>query len=114
MRNGHLRSSSTQQPAEIIDGAGQPGVEINGRIPVQDVAGQIDVRHAAYRIIHRQRVVLDACAGTHHADDLRRQLQHGEFARIAEIDRAGDVVRRVHEPNQTVDHVLDVAERARL
>jgi hypothetical protein len=43
----------------------------------------------------------------------------GEFAdrdlhRIADVDRAGDVVRRVHQPHRAVDEVVHVAERARL
>ena len=45
---------------------------------------------------------------------LLRQLQHGELAGVAEVDRAGDVVGRVHQAHEALDQVVDVAEGARL
>ncbi len=42
------------------------------------------------------------------------QLQHGEFAGIADIDRPGKAITAVHQANHTVDKIIDVTERARL
>ena len=48
-------------------------------------------------------------------EDLLGELADGELAGIAEIDRAGEVVRRVvHQAQQALDQVVDIAEGARL
>lgn len=44
------------------------------------------------------------------ADDDIRQLPDREFAGIAEIERAGDVIRRRHQAQEGVDEIVDVAE----
>jgi hypothetical protein len=41
------------------------------------------------------------------------ELDHRELDRIADIDRAGDVVGGVHHTDHAVDQVVDMAEGAR-
>ena len=45
---------------------------------------------------------------------MRREFENRELDRIAEIDRAGDIVAGRHQPHQAVDQIVDIAERARL
>ena len=41
-------------------------------------------------------------------------MPNRELTRVAEVDRPGEVVRRVHHLEQTVDQIVNVAERSRL
>lgn len=45
---------------------------------------------------------------------LVRQLNHGEFSRVAEVHWASDGVVAVHQAHEAFDQVIDVAEGARL
>ena len=49
-----------------------------------------------------------------HRDDALGELQHRDLGRVAEIDGAGQLVGRGHEPDQSLDQVVDVAEGAGL
>jgi len=42
------------------------------------------------------------------------QLNHGELAGVAEVDRAGEVVRHVHQTHKAFDQVVHIAKRAGL
>ena len=53
-------------------------------------------------------------AGARQGDDLLGELTDRELVGIAEVHRAREVVRRVHEADQAVDEVGHVAERAGL
>ena len=47
-------------------------------------------------------------------DAARRKLEHGELLRIAKIDRAGRVIGPLHQANQAIDKIVDIAKGARL
>ena len=40
--------------------------------------------------------------------------KHREFARVADVYRAGDLILCRHEFDQAIDEIVDVAERPRL
>ena len=42
------------------------------------------------------------------------QLNHGEFAGVAEVDRAGEVVGHVHQSHEAFDQVVHIAKRTGL
>jgi hypothetical protein len=67
---------------------------------------------AHLRIVDRQRLVHDLRARARHLDDRARQLQQRELVWVAEVHRL--VVAGLGEPDDPVDQVRDVAERARL
>ena len=71
-------------------------------------------RAGADRVVLWKRFVIELGVGTGQADDLLRQFQHANFIYIAEIDRPGGSSGKVHELNNALDKVVDVAERARL
>ena len=57
----------------------------------------------------------------HHARFRPGQIDNGfckfcyrELVRIADIDEADDLVLALHEPDEPVDQVVDIAERTRL
>ena len=54
----------------------------------------------------------DAAARAGQADDLLGEARHGHFARVADVD--GIVGVRLHEPQDAVHEIADVAEAARL
>jgi hypothetical protein len=43
-----------------------------------------------------------------------RQIGHARFLRVAEVDRAGDVVRAVEQRQQPGDEIIDMSEAAGL
>ena len=56
----------------------------------------------------------DARGRSGHGDHGLRELEDREFGRVAEVDRPGHLVRRVHQANQAGYEVVDVAEGAGL
>ena len=68
----------------------------------------------AYRVILRQRKILDARAGPGLLDDQVREIGDREFTRIAQVDRTGDLRLGTHHLQQALNEVVDVAERPRL
>ena len=47
-------------------------------------------------------------------DHLRGQLENGEFLRIAEVDRSCNAVRGFHQPDETLDQIVDITKRTGL
>ena len=69
---------------------------------------------ALFRVIGGEGAEDDFRIGVCHFFDKFRKLNHGEFPRIADIDRSGDLIWRVHHADHGVDQVLAVAEAAGL
>jgi hypothetical protein len=66
------------------------------------------------RIILRARSVYDARARSGELDHQRCQFENGKFFRIADIDWSGHVIGAIHQANEAVDQIIDIAKRARL
>src|SRR3982074_724757 len=95
---------AAQKTVEIGDGLGQPLVERHLRFPLELVARQRDIRAALHRIVDRQRLEDQLRLAADRCDDLLGEMLHRQLDRIAEIDRAGEIVRRmVHQAQPTLD-----------
>src|ERR1700736_3323943 len=108
---GALRRS--QRP-EIADRPLQSLIEADLRLPAKLVARQADVRAALSGIVLGGRGRADPSGGSGHLKHLRGELADREFFRITEVDRTSEVVRALHQLHQTIDQIVDVAERAGL
>src|SRR5438046_198649 len=93
------RGSGFQLLAEVRKRPLQAFGELDGRPPAEHLLRPADVRPAADRVVGRQRLVLDLALAGQRAHALR-ELEHGELARVAEVDRTGDLVVRTHQPQQ--------------
>jgi hypothetical protein len=84
--------------------------QVDPRLPAELLPRQADIRLALPGVIRRQRLVDEFRARTGHFPNRLRQFEHGEFTRVAEIDRAGAVRGAVHQPDKTLDQIIDIAE----
>ena len=103
-----------QQRLEIGDGAHQPLLERRARRPSQHVARLGDVGLALARIVGRQRPAHDLGARSRHVDHDLGELADRELGGIADVDGAGDVVGGLHQADDAVDEIVDIAERTGL
>ena len=85
------RFDSLEHLLEIGHRPGQAGIELDRWLPTEDILRHCDVRAPLERIVFRQWAMDDARGRTGHADHPFRQFAHGDFVRIADIDRTGDV-----------------------
>ena len=102
-----------QLPGEERDGARQPLVQIDLRLPAQRLLCQRDIRAAALRIIRRLRPENDPGGGIGLLQDDAGDLQNGPLVRVSHVDRAGDVFR-IHHALQRVQRVAHEAKTAGL
>lgn len=110
-----LRAPLTRvKSAEVIRCTSKAVVEMGGWSPVQRASRAGDIRLTMVRIVDRQRSEHNGRGRAREFNDAPRDLEHGQFVRIAEIDRTGHVLGRAHQANEGVDHVVDVAKEARL
>src|SRR5206468_3253801 len=99
---------------EILDGAHQSLAPRYLGFPIQHRARERDIRAAARRVVARQGLEPDFRFRVHEGNDLLGELEHGAFVRIADVHGAGELVVRVHQPQEGVHRVAYVAERAGL
>src|SRR5919204_6988015 len=90
----------------------EPFLELDLRLPPEQLLGAGDVGLADLRIVDGQCFEHDFAVGRGHSDDCLRELENGELARVAEVH--GQVLAALGEQVQPTDHVDDVAEAARL
>src|SRR5215203_1384553 len=109
-----MQTSGRKQIFEIGDRLGKPFAQLDLGFPTELTQGQIDIRLPLPGIVGRQRQELSLRPAPRQLDHEVYKLQHRELDRVAQVDRARDFVCRLHQTNQTVDKVLDIAERARL
>ena len=69
--------------------------QLDLRLPSEQRLGKADIRAALSGIVLRQRPVHDARLGAGELDHKRSELQHGEFIRIADIDRPRNTLIRL-------------------
>ncbi len=62
----------------------------------------------------RQRFKDNHRTGTRQLYDLLCRFEDGYLLRVSEVYRPGEVIRRLHQPDQPVHHVVDIAERTGL
>ena len=99
---------------EIRNGRLQPLPQRDVRLPAELLARERDIRLTLARIVGRQRSVHELRARARQVEDRLGQFDHGELAGIAEVDRAGEPLGRLHQAQEALDRVVHVAERAAL
>src|SRR4029077_18474020 len=110
------RVVAAQQAVEILDRLGETLLERDLGLPLELVARQGDVGAALQGIVDRQRPGLDELRlAADQLYDLLGEMPDRHLDRIAEIDRTGEIIRRVvHQTQPAIDQVVDVAEGAGL
>src|SRR5260221_2752444 len=98
--------------AGLLDRPAQAVVELDRRLPAEQIAGAADVGLALLRVVDRQLLVDDLRARLGHLDHGLGQLQQRELVRIADVDRHVHV--GLGEGDDSPDQVVDVTEAARL
>ena len=106
--------STAKQLFEVFDRLRQSLLQRHLRPPVKALLGKRNVRLSPPRIVHRQRPADDLGSRACQLDDAFSKFEDRAFVRIAEVHRAGEIVRRIHESKQAFDQIVDIAERARL
>src|SRR3954468_3406802 len=102
--------SCLQTVSEVSDGFLQAVLEVDLGLPVERGLGKADVRLPLLRVIRRQRTMHDLGLATNETHDGFGELEHGELARVTDVDRAGEVGSRVHQAQHAFDEVVDIAE----
>ena len=103
-----------QQTPEELDRLHQAVLQLDVRVPAHLLAGQGDVRLALHRVVGGQRFEDQFGFRAGHLHHLLRQFPDREFHRVAEVDRAEEVVIGIHQANEGLDQVVDIAERTGL
>src|SRR3954454_2354364 len=92
-------SGSSHQRLEIVYGPLKSLAQGNGRLPTQQLACQRNIRAALQGIVLGQRHLDEFRARPGHLDHDLGQLANRELTGIADVDRPGHIVRRVHQPD---------------
>src|SRR5215210_5568037 len=99
-------------PPETRQQAPQPLLELDGRLPAQQLPGSGDVGLANLGIVDGECLVDDLALRRGHSDDCLRKLQNRELLGVADVDR--EMLTALGEQVQTADQVVDVTEAPRL
>lgn len=110
----NMSEAPGQQVIEIGDGAFEAGFKRDGRRPVEMLARGRNVGLALQGIIGRQGTKHQLRARARHLDNFLSELENGELARVPKIQRADAAAVGIHEPDKAFNHVVYVAEGARL
>src|SRR5262249_28721710 len=97
---------------KVFKSSGQAVFQRHLRFPVKELSGARDVRLPLLGVVDRQVAVLDAAPRPAEAQDLLRELEHGDLVRVAEVDR--ELVAAVEGREDATHQVRDVAEAAGL
>jgi len=108
-----ISDSRGEEFAEVVDGGVEALVEGNSGLPAEFGAGEGDVGLALLGIIAGEGLMGDFGFSADFFEHFFGELEHGEFAGVADVDRAGER-RVVHEADEALDQVVHVAERAGL
>src|SRR4029453_10330377 len=100
------RLRNDRLPSEAWKHAAQPFLELDLRLPAEELTCASDVRLADLRIVDGQGLVHDLALRPGDADHGLGQLVEGELRGVAEIHR--QVLTRLREQHQAADEVVDV------
>ena len=87
---------------EVIDRLHDAFLEIDARLPAQNFAGASNVGLTHFRIVHRQRFVLDLRFRPGDPDDLFGELLDRHLARVPDIDRLVEIAREPERATSTI------------
>lgn len=91
------------QFAEVGDRFPEPFIQGDRWFPLERLLRQRDVGLPLHRVVARQLLEDDFGFRTSDLDNLLRELQNCKFVRISQIDRAREIVRRIHQAHQSFD-----------
>ena len=94
---GRLLEPGEVELTEVFDGLCDPNLERDLRLPSEDLLGLGDVGSALLGVVAREGQVDDLRARTRVLDRKLRQLQDGELARVANVDRSDRLFLREEE-----------------
>jgi hypothetical protein len=100
----------TEQFLEVGDGLSQTIFEGDLGFPAEELLDTGDVRASLHGIILRQWPSNDFGLGAGQPDGGLGQFAHGNFVWIADVERSCDALVGVHQADETIDQVIDVAE----
>src|SRR5580765_3106164 len=99
--NDRLPPQRTEHPAETL-------LELDLRLPVENLPRTCDVGPTLLRSVDRQRLEDDLALRTGDAEHRVREFEQRELVRVADIHR--QVLVTLRERNEPADHVVDVTE----
>ena len=94
------------------DGLPQAVLQLDLRLPAEQLPGAGDVRLAHLRVVHGKRLEDDLARGAGEANDRLGELEQRLLVRVAEVDRK--MLARLGEQDDPADQVVDVTEAPRL
>src|SRR6266542_3209409 len=105
-RRGNL--DSDRLPAERDEQPPEPFLEIDLRLPAEQLTCAGDVRLANLRIVDREGLEDDLALGASDLANRLGQLEQRHLGRVADVDR--QVLTALGEQDDPADEVVDVAE----
>lgn len=103
-----------QKRLEIRDCVSQTLVQFDCWAPTEQLFGKGDIGLALSWIVFGQGPRDDLRFRAGDREDLFRQFANREFIGVTDVERSGDLFRRIHEAVQSVDQIGHVAEGSRL
>src|ERR1700677_680998 len=115
-RHGHRAElgPSYERAAEVFDRRLQSIAQRHCGTPAEAITRKRDVRTALPGIVGGKRAEGQPAARARELDHQLGELDHGEFGRIADIERTGEIARRVHEQQDGRYEIADITEAAGL
>ncbi len=101
---------SVHESFKISDGGLEAVAQGDLGLPAQDGLGQANIGLALAGVVLGQGLVHQGRTGTGEVADGLGEFDHGEFARVPEVDGASKVVGAVHQAHEALDEVVHVAE----
>lgn len=98
------------QFCEIGNRSFKPFVKLHTRFPAQALLCEFDIRAPSLRVVHGQSLMDQPRSRTCQLDDLLGQLKDSELFWVAKIYRTGEIVRIVHQSDQAVYQIVNIAE----
>src|SRR5918911_5134131 len=95
-------------PAEGREHPSEPLLQLDLRLPAENLLRPRDVRLADLRIVDRERLVDDLARRAGHPKHGVGELVEGELARVPDVHR--QVLPALGEEDEPADQVVDVAE----
>ena len=99
-----------EQGAEIGNCMLQALGQRYARLPSQTHSGQGNVWAALARVVLRKGQIEDLRSRSRLLDDKLGESLDGELGRIPQIDRTGEIGGRVHQTDEALNQVIDIAE----
>ena len=99
---------------KVLNGLDEPVCQSHFWFPGEGPLGCGNVGPTLAWVVLGQWLVIKTRFGPGQLEDQLGQFLNGEFVRVAQVDRTCHCVRGVHEPDKSLNHIIDVTERSAL